>query len=50
MERDKLGVRVRWVPDRRREGMLRDAAPDKARWSDPQLHVGDSRLVVEFGW
>ena len=46
MERDKLGVRVQWVPDRRREGMLRDAAPEKGRWSDPQSHVGDSR----FGW
>ena len=30
--------------------MLRDAAPDKGRWSGPQSHVGDSRLVAEFGW
>ena len=50
VERDKLGVRVRWVPDRRRGGMLHDAAPDESRWSDPQSHVGDSRLVAEFGW
>ena len=30
--------------------MLHDAAPDKGRWSGPQSHVGDSRLVAEFGW
>ena len=32
------------------KGVFRDAAPDKGRWSDPPSHVGDSRLVPEFGW
>ena len=50
VERDKLEVRVRWVPDRRREGVLHHVAPDKGRWSDPQSHVRDSRPVAEFGW
>ena len=38
------------VPDRRRKGMLRDAAPDNGRWFVPQSHVWDSRFVVELGW
>ena len=39
-----------WVPDRRRKGVFRDAAPDKGRWFGPQSHVWDSWFVAELGW